>query len=401
MSNIESVERSDWSRRARELAENLARVGSIRSAEWKKAVEETPRHHFVAQPGLVPSPDEVSAWLDTVYSDTTIVVQRRSHPSDGAPKSSATALPTSSSTMPSLMVEMLEELQLKDGHRVLEIGTGTGYNAALLSHRLGAENVVSVDIDPCLVKMAEARLADLGYSPVLLARNGQSGASEYGPYDRIIATCAVDEVPLSWIEQLAPEGSMLINLRGDYAGVLCLLTKQSDDEVIGHVVCSGRDFMWLRRSVSNPLRDNEPAATITARNVIRGSTGLDPRKVILETEFHWYLQLQLPGLRTVSEVDVFDPLTRANTPGVLIYSADGSHAQVLCSREDDGRYRVLQGGGNRRLWDTVETAYVEWQRLGRPNAQHFGVVANPTLQFVWLDDDSGWLRWPLPLTGRT
>lgn len=401
MSSIESVERSDWSRRARELAESLARAGSIRSDEWRKAVEETPRHLFVAQPHLVPSLGDMGAWLDTVYSDTTIVVQRRPHPSDGATKANVAELPTSSSTMPSLMVEMLEELQLEDGHRVLEIGTGTGYNAALLSHRLGAENVVSVDIDPCLIKTAQSRLADLGYSPVLLARDGRSGASEYGPYDRIIATCAVDEVPLPWIDQLAPEGAMLINLRGDYSGVLCLLTKQSDDEVIGRVVCAGRDFMWLRRSVSNPLRDNEPATMITARNVIRGSTRLDPRKVISEIEFHWYLQLELPGLRSVSEVDVFDPLIKANAPGVLVYSTDGSHAQVLCSREDDGRYRVLQGGGNRRLWDTVETAYAEWKRLGRPNAHHFGVVANPTLQFVWLDDDNGWPRWPLPLTGRT
>ncbi|MBV9162615.1 MAG: methyltransferase domain-containing protein, partial [Pseudonocardiales bacterium] len=126
------------------------------------------------------------------------------------------------------MVEMLEALDVRDGHRVLEIGTGTGYNAALLSHRLGGENVVSIDIDPGLIQMSRRRLEELGYAPTLVAGNGLAGVPDHGPYDRIIATCAVPEVPLAWIEQLAPGGAMLINVRGEVAGVLCLLSKQDD-----------------------------------------------------------------------------------------------------------------------------------------------------------------------------
>ena len=108
------------------------------------------------------------------------------------------------------MVEMLEALDLRDGHRVLEIGTGTGYNAALLSHRLGGEHVVSIDIDPDLVRTAEQRLKELGHFPTLVTGDGQAGVPDHGPYDRIIATCAVPEIPLAWIEQLAPGGQCLL-----------------------------------------------------------------------------------------------------------------------------------------------------------------------------------------------
>jgi protein-L-isoaspartate O-methyltransferase len=69
---------------------------------------------------------------------------------------------TSSSTLPSLVLEMLEELDVAEGHRVLEIGTGSGYNAALLCQRLGSELVTSVDIDPELVDLARERLAANG-----------------------------------------------------------------------------------------------------------------------------------------------------------------------------------------------------------------------------------------------
>jgi protein-L-isoaspartate O-methyltransferase len=106
-----------------------------------------------------------------------------------------------------------------------------------------------MDIDPNLVRLSESRLATLGYTPRLIAGDGHTGAAEYGPYDRIIATCAVAEVPLSWIEQLAPGGAMLINLRGEFAGALCFLAKQGDDEVAGRVVRSGGNFMWMRKKL--------------------------------------------------------------------------------------------------------------------------------------------------------
>ncbi len=121
---------------------------------------------------------------------------------------------TSSSTMPSLMARMLEALDVQDGHRVLEIGTGTGYNAALLCHRLGSGKVVSIDVDPTLVAVARDHLAGLDYHPILVVGDGAAGVARHGPYDRIIATAAVPEIPVPWIEQLTPGGKILANLRG-------------------------------------------------------------------------------------------------------------------------------------------------------------------------------------------
>ncbi|MGQ0773907.1 MAG: methyltransferase domain-containing protein [Pseudonocardiales bacterium] len=391
-----------WRERASALADSLAERGILRSEAWRVAVAQTPRHLFVpaststTAAGSTAQEAGLETWLDEVYSDLTLVVQRRPLPSGRAAGGEQAALPTSSSTMPSLMVEMLEALDLHDGHRVLEIGTGTGYNAALLSHRLGAENVVSIDIDPDLVQTATQRLEEIGHSPTLVAGNGLAGVPEHGPYDRIIATCAVPEIPLAWIEQLTPGGAMLINLRGDVPGVLCLLTREDDDEVIGPALRSGGDFMWLRRELSSPLRDEESSTLISARKVARRRTALPPADVLDDSGFFWLLQLELPGLRMISSTEVFDPMDKVSRPGLLMYTADGSHAQVINEPETDGRHRVIQGG-SRRLWDTVETAYESWVRLGNPGPHRFTIVANPTIQFVSLDGDTNWLRWPLPL----
>lgn len=393
---------TSWQERAIALADTLAQRGILHSAVWRTAVEQTPRHLFVpagtstTAAGLVTQEANVDAWLDQVYSDLTIVVQRRGRPSQVADGLGA-ALPTSSSTMPSLMVEMLEALDLHDGHRVLEIGTGTGYNAALLSHRLGAEHVVSIDIDPDLVCAAERRLEELGHSPILVAGDGLDGVPDHGPYDRIIATCAVPQVPQAWIKQLAPGGAMLINLRGEIAGVLCLLSRQGEyDEVIGSVVRSDGNFMWLRRELNNPLRGEEHSTVIGARKVARRRTALSPVDVLEDSGFLWPLQLELPGLRMICPTEVFDPMDKVSRAGVLIHAEDGSHAQVINEPEADGLHRVIQGGC-RRLWDTVETAHEWWVRLGNPDPCRFSVVANSTIQFVSLDGDTNWLRWPLPL----
>jgi protein-L-isoaspartate O-methyltransferase len=111
--------------------------------------------------------------------------------------------------MPSLMARMLELLEVEEGNMVLEIGTGSGYNAALLCERLGSEHVTSIDIQADLVEEARGRLAELGYHPQLAVADGVGGYPERAPYDRIICTGMAWPIPTAWLEQVRPGGRIV------------------------------------------------------------------------------------------------------------------------------------------------------------------------------------------------
>jgi len=134
-----------WQTHAARLADQLLVSGDITDPQWAAAIAAIPRHVLVPK-AYQQQPDgtwsQIDEHLELTYSPTTLVTAL----DDGQA--------VSSSTKPDLMIRMLETLHLQDGDRVLEIGTGTGYNAALLSHRLGEDNVYSIDMDPTLVAHA-------------------------------------------------------------------------------------------------------------------------------------------------------------------------------------------------------------------------------------------------------
>ncbi|MGH3869991.1 MAG: hypothetical protein ACRDSR_00500 [Pseudonocardiaceae bacterium] len=169
---------SDWRQRAAALARQLAALDGV-DPQWATAFAEVPRHLFVPRfyadldvPEAIDGadPDRRQEWLDGVYRDESLVTQYRLTPGTTDLWQS-----TSSSTRPSLMARMLTLLDVHDDHRVLEIGTATGYNAALLCHRLGSDNIASLDIDSELVDTAGQFLATLGYRPALTAGDGAAG----------------------------------------------------------------------------------------------------------------------------------------------------------------------------------------------------------------------------------
>ena len=143
--------------------------------------------------------------LQAVYRDDAIVTKRNGQ-----------GLPLSSSSQPSLMAKMLELLDVAPGDRVLEIGAGSGYNAALLAHLTGPSGrVTSVDVDPDLARRARRSLRDAGARATIVAGDGRQGHPPHAPYDRIIATAAADAIPRAWLEQLREQGRLVLPLRLD------------------------------------------------------------------------------------------------------------------------------------------------------------------------------------------
>ncbi|HEY0614796.1 MAG TPA: methyltransferase domain-containing protein [Candidatus Elarobacter sp.] len=176
--------------RARLVAHLRAR-DDIRTDRIAEAFARVPRHVFV--PGVPP---------EDVYADRSIAIKLQ----DG--------VPISSSSQPAIMAEMLEMLELRAGDRILEIGAGSGYNAALLAELTGPDGFVeSIDLDDDLVAAAREHLDAAGYARVVTrCADGALGDPAAAPFDAVIASVGVDRVPPAWIAQLRPGGRLVAPL---------------------------------------------------------------------------------------------------------------------------------------------------------------------------------------------
>lgn len=168
-------------------------------APWWPALATVPRHEFIPDTVWIKNPgrgptllpvhrhDDPDRWLELTYGDDAVITQI----DDGHPRGPglAGAMQTSSASAPDIVAVMLAALDAHLGHRVLEIGTGTGYNAALLAHRLGAERITSIEVDSDIAAQARTALSETGYSDIrAITGDGALGYSPCAPYDRIIAT---------------------------------------------------------------------------------------------------------------------------------------------------------------------------------------------------------------------
>ena len=178
-------------RARRRLVADLRAAGRLRVPAVEEALRAVPRHLFL--PDLP---------VSEAYADEAVAVQR------------VHGVATSSASQPSMVAIMLEQLAARPGDRVLEIGAGTGYNAALLARIVAPTGLVTtVEIDPELVGSARRHLAAAGVDGVqLVCADGALGHPPGAPYDRIVLTVGSSDVRPEWVAQLAPGGRLLLPL---------------------------------------------------------------------------------------------------------------------------------------------------------------------------------------------
>lgn len=362
----------------RALADQLGDNGHVHTPQWRTALTEVPRHEFLRagffERVIAPGPTawrpvlaESPGWLVRCYHDESFVTQVAGTIAPADIRGEILREPTSSSTLPSLVVRMLEDLQVADGHRVLEIGTGTGYSTGLLCHRLGVELVTSVEVDPAVSARAGASLGACGYFPDLIVGDGLAGHKDRAPYDRIIATCSVLEVPYTWVEQTRPGGIILTTLTGwMHASGLARLTVGDDGTARGRFLDGAVSFMLARPQAPPPLGMLPDFSTGEERPARLAPT------VLTEPAARFVAQLAAPRAQH---------LTLPGPDGTehILLDVDASAWAAL--RRDDECW-VARQGGPARLWDDVEEQLLRWQADGAPPPEQFQVEVSARGQRV-------------------
>lgn len=214
------------------LIAHLKKQEGLLDKTLEAALLAVPRHLFL--------PDET---LESAYSDDAIPIKQEA---DG------TVL--SSSSQPSMMALMLRQLRLRKGDNVLEIGAGTGYNAALMQHIIGERgHVTAVEFDPQLAQQATVNLQKVRLGAVvdIVNADGALGYSPRASYDRIIATVAVWDVPSAWVKQLKPDGILVAPIWVESMQVSAAFVMQPDGSLYSrqNVPCG---FISLRGIAAGP-----------------------------------------------------------------------------------------------------------------------------------------------------
>lgn len=376
------------------LADELSASGHLTSG-WLSSFLDVPRQEFIPNtvwrpdkgrrgPDLVPlhrdeHPDQ---WRELVAGDDFVITQV----DDGNPVGGDVgALITSSASMPRVVALMLKHLDVHGGERVLEIGTGTGWNAALLAHRLGAHRVTSIEVDPEVATHAKKALSDAGFGEVtVVAGDGTLGYPPGAPYDRLIATVACAQMPYAWVAQTRPGGRIVAPCWAlDYHGLLAALTVAKDGTAVGQFV-DDANFMRLRGHRIDPCYDVFSSTDEEERQATVTETAVHPAEVA-SADYALGAIIAI-GIRvTGCQMDYFPSKDPDNHNGTLRLVDHGSRSWArLYYNHDNGAPYPVHQYGLRRLWDEVEAAHHWWVDQGRPGADRWRFTVTPLEQRIEL-----------------
>lgn len=232
------------------MTEELVRKGYVRTASVEAAFRAVPRHLFV--PEVAPG---------RAYYDEVVPIETPG----GAAASSA--------SQPAIVAQMLEQLGVEPGGRVLEVGAATGYNAALMAHLVGEEgHVVTVEIEETLAQRARESLVEAGFGSVeVMHADGGMGHAERAPYDRIIVTAAAPDIAPSWREQLTTGGRLVLPLELWPGLQVCAAFEPAGDHLVSvsgawcGFLCMGGEFAAPEETVERSGERTASGTTLEAR----------------------------------------------------------------------------------------------------------------------------------------
>ncbi|MFX4294500.1 methyltransferase domain-containing protein [Streptomyces bohaiensis] len=402
----------------RRLHATMAKQGLWPDREpWiREAMERTPRHAF--------APDRLWRWDGAAYRPVERATEPRrwlaelyAGPHDPAVTQIDGGVPSSSLSAPAVVADMLDTALLAPGRRVLELGTGCGWNAALLAGRVGGEHVVTVEADRSLAESARRALDGAAPGVTVLHGDGGAGHPADGPYDRVIATYAPPRVPWAWVAQTRP-GGWIVTPWGRL-GHVALRVARDGGSASGWFQGLAQ-FMPPRGTPPTPPWPADPADASLVPSV---PLGRDPGPLLADANLLFALRVALPDVHitsgpgtgagvwpggsagagsgaaarpgapatadaeseaepashTAPETASTPPAGRAAPATVRLLAPGGSCALL------DGRTGTVRRTGPRDLASEVAMAWSRWEERGSPSVHDHGLTVTPYGEHLWTD----------------
>ena len=338
------------------------------NADWvKQALFNVPRHHFIEQyyddsepDGIVQvgSPNPTPEQLKQIYSDRGMMIREEPH---------------SAASQPSLIFGMLKDLQLTHEHKVLEVGTGSGWNAGLIAFSVGDDSrVYSIDLQTDLVEKARQYLNSVGFNRVNL-KAGDGGLGWDGEtFDRIIVTVGSADIPPAWIQSLTDDGVLVMPLKTNGVGDPILQLHKQGDKLTGKFT-QGAGFMNLQ---GNFKSDSESALEPSSDPVVEALLQEEPTTVPFPTAFGtdcaFWLRLNGVSMQTLwgykGQHGIYPVLLDKELPALYV-------PQQVYSTKTGKRMDVY---GDPQLVEHFIEGIEEWVSLGSPKLTDYHIeLINP------------------------
>ncbi|MEU5435329.1 methyltransferase domain-containing protein [Streptomyces sp. NPDC020719] len=371
----------DYTSLRQQLTELLAEQGAFR-AEWTRPIfERVPRHLFAPDTVYVwhderwqplRQADDPDRWASIVYHLTDAVVTQVD---DGHPAKDGSGLvPTSSISCVAAVLNMVTSLDPRPGDATLEIGAGSGYNAAILAERCGEQHVVTMEIDPTLASGARENLARANYAPTVVCGDGEQGYPDRAPYNRLVSTASVRRVPAKWLEQMGPDGEIVAPWLPNERGLGLIWLRMREPGVARGWFHGAETFMAVRG------QRQERADLAGIWNATHeGAEETQERHDLGDVNVHGEFALG------------------AILPGVTTYRQDGGWFFLAQDRKSWARINgtTVERYGTRDLIRDAADALQWWRAKDRPRLYDFGITATRDEQTLWLEDPAT----PVPMFG--